>query len=61
LIDLNLDKVWDAYWPLAGAEGALKDLSKLETLSPKTFQQVQLFATKFHMLTSKHEVASLRK
>ena len=40
LKDLNLDKIWDAYQPLAGPQGALKDLSKVEKISPKTFNYV---------------------
>ncbi len=40
LKDLDLDKIWEAYWPLAGPQGALKNLSKVENLSPKTFNYV---------------------
>ena len=47
LKDLDLNIIYDAYKPLVDPRLSLKDLFRLEKLSPKVFQQVQMLATKF--------------
>jgi len=55
LKDLDLDVIYKAYSPLTDPLLSLKDLKRLDRLSPKVFQQVQILATKFQFKEQRYE------